>query len=305
MTILITGGTGTVGKAVTNLLLQNNYKVIVVSRKSLQSNHPNLSYAIWNPANNFIDILAFQNADAIINLAGEGVADKRWTNKRKIEIEKSRVDSCNLLVNTIGQHPNKIKTVISASATGWYNPSNDINNPLQENSNFDNSFLGNTCQKWEAAIYPISHLGIRLVKLRIGIVLSNNGGAFVAFKKPLQFGVNTFLGTGKQLISWIHVNDLAAMFLFALQNQNINGVYNAVAPEIVTNKNFSNQLAKKINRKFLITTYIPSFILKIILGELSIEVLKSSSISCKKILDANFTYKYPTVDSAFTELLSK
>jgi uncharacterized protein len=199
--------------------------------------------------------------------------------------------------------PNKVKAVVSASAIGWYGSDPIIPNPkpFEENNPADETFLGNTCKQWEESIEPVTQSGKRLVKLRIGIVLSKDGGALSEFKKPLQFGVAAILGNGKQIISWIHIDDLVRMFIAAIENSTMNGVYNAVAPVPVSNKNLTIQLAKS-RKKFFIPVHVPSFILKLILGEMSIEVLKSATVRSNKIELTGFNFKFPTVTAALSNL---
>ena len=248
-----------------------------------------------------IDKEAIGAADYIIHMAGAGVADKRWTKKRKQEIISSRVESSKLIVDSLKTISNKIKAVISASAIGWYGPDSVISDPdpFTENNPADDSFLGNTCKQWEESIEPVTGLGKRLVKLRSGIVLSKKGGALKEFIKPLKFGIAAILGNGKQIISWVHIDDLVSMFIAAIENENINGVYNAVAPNPVSNKELTLQLAKN-KRKFFIPIHIPSFILKLVLGEMSIEVLKSVTVSSDKIQQTGFQFKFLSIKEALT-----
>jgi uncharacterized protein (TIGR01777 family) len=304
-TILITGGTGLVGKALTEALIQKGFHVIILTRNpsKQKSSHLNLSYAAWNIEKKTIDKDAFSKADYIIHLAGASVAEKRWTKKRKQEIISSRVDSSRLIVDCLINIPNKVKAVVSASATGWYGPDPEpIQKPFIESDPSAEDFLGTTCRQWEAAIDTVSDLNIRLVKFRIGIVLSNDGGAMNEFKKPLKFGVATILGSGKQVLSWIHIDDLIRIFLFAIDNENLSGIFNATAPQPVTNKQLILQLAEKARGRFFIPIHIPSLFLKIILGEMSVEVLKSFTVSAEKIQQAGFIFQYPEINSAMHQL---
>jgi uncharacterized protein len=303
-TVLITGGTGLVGKALGQALLEKGYTVIILSRQAgKKSAVANLSYAAWDADKQTIDEEAIDSADFIIHLAGAGVADKRWTKKRKQEIIDSRVNSSRLIVDSLKTISNKVKAVISASAIGWYGADPAIPNPkpFEENCPADETFLGNTCKLWEESIEPVTQLGKRLVKLRIGIVLSKEGGALSEFKKPLQFGVAAILGNGKQIISWIHIDDLVRMFIASIENSGMNGVYNAVAPVPVSNEELTIQLAKS-RKQFFIPVHVPSFILKLMLGEMSIEVLKSATVSSNKIELTGFSFKFPTVTTALSNL---
>ena len=305
-TILITGGTGMIGKALTHALLEKNYKVIVLSRQTnqRQTETTNLSYAAWNVDGQTIDKEAISKADYIIHLAGAGVADKRWTKKRKQEIINSRVRSGELLAKALQDIPNKIKAVICASAIGWYGADPVIPNPkpFREDDPHDISFLGETCKQWEESVDPVKKSGKRLVKLRTGIVLSNEGGALKEFKRPLLFGVAAILGDGKQMISWIHIDDLVRLYITAIEDETLNGVYNAVAPKPVSNKELTLQLARIQKGNFFIPVHAPSFVLKLVIGEMSIEVLKSATVSCDKIHYTGFTFLYPSLDAALKNL---
>jgi uncharacterized protein (TIGR01777 family) len=306
--VLITGGTGLVGTAVKNLLLQKGYEVVLLTRSTVSK----VGYAHWDINAGTIDTTAIAEADFIIHLAGAGVADKRWSVARKQEILDSRTKSSALLVKALQETPNKVKAVISASAIGWYGPDNtngDNNIASQGFVETDSSypdFLGTTCAAWEASIEPVTAntngLQKRLVCLRTGIVLSKQGGALKEFLKPLAVRMAAVLGNGKQMISWIDVRDLAKMFVYAIEHENLSGSYNAVAPSPVSNKTLTQTLAKVLYGKFYITTYVPSFVLKIMLGEMSIEVLKSTTVSAQKIQDAGFVFDYPEITKSLSSL---
>jgi hypothetical protein len=307
--VLITGGTGLVGTAVKNLLLQKGYEVVFLTRSTVSKE----GYAHWDINAGSIDATAIAEADYIIHLAGAGVADKRWSVARKQEILDSRTKSSALLVKALQETPNKVKAVISASAIGWYGPDQNNNHShdlaaqgFVETDPSYPDFLGTTCAAWEASIAPVTAntIGLqkRLVCLRTGIVLSKNGGALKEFLKPLAVRMAAVLGNGKQMISWIDNRDLAKMFVFALENENISGSYNAVAPAPVSNKTLTQTLAKVLYGKFYMTTYVPSFVLKIMLGEMSIEVLKSTTVSAQKIQDAGFVFDYPEITKSLSSL---
>jgi uncharacterized protein (TIGR01777 family) len=306
--VLITGGTGLVGTAVKSLLEGKGYEVILLTR----SKTPIKGQAHWDINAGTIDSTAIAAADYIIHLAGAGVADKRWSKARKQEILDSRTKSSALLVKALTETPNKVKAVISASAIGWYGP--DQNNGVNhlaaqgfvETDPSYPDFLGTTCAAWEASIAPVTSnergLQKRLVCLRTGIVLSKQGGALKEFLKPLAVRMAAVLGNGKQMISWIDVRDLAKMFVYAIEHENLSGSYNAVAPSPVSNKTLTQTLAKVLYGKFYITTYVPSFVLKIMLGEMSIEVLKSTTVSAQKIQDAGFVFDYPEITKSLSSL---
>lgn len=305
-TILLTGGTGMIGRALQQFLTGKGHSVIVLVRdKAERPQANNIIYAKWNAEKGEIDKDAIAAADYIIHLAGANVAEKRWTEKRKQEIVESRVKSGNLLVRSLGEIPNKIKAVVSASAIGWYGPDNTVSkqNGFAEDAPPNNDFLGNTCRLWEESIKPVEALGKRLIITRLGIVLSKEGGALAEFKKPLKAGIAAILGNGKQIISWIHIDDVCRLFLFAIEHESMHGIYNAVANETVSNKTFTLALARKMRGKNFIPVYVPAFALKLIMGEMSIEVLKSATVSNKKIHGAGFSLLYPSVETVLENLI--
>lgn len=305
-TVLITGGTGMIGTALSKELIAKGYDVIILTRypERYRSANPKLRYAIWDIKNQWIDPTAISHSNYIIHLAGAGIADKRWTKKRKKELVESRIQSSRLLIRSLKEIDNNVKAVISISAIGWYGPDHENNDKgFMETDPVNNDFLGQTCQKWEESIEPVAFvLNLRLIKLRTGIVFSNEGGYFPEIKKPLRFGLATIFSSGKQVVSWIHIDDLVRIFLFSLENQKIEGVFNAVAPHPVSNKELILEVAKKIRGKYFIPVHIPSFILKLVLGEMSIELLKSTKASSEKIHNSGFVFLYPTIEAAIRQL---
>jgi len=303
-TILITGGTGMVGQSLTNFLLAKGYQVIVLTRQRKQSSRAHFSFAQWDLHKGWIDPVAIAAADYIIHLAGEGVADKRWTAARKKAILDSRIHSSALLVKVLNAYPNKVKAIVAASAIGWYGPDNEKSKQLGfvETDPVDSSFLGDTCQQWEESMHPIKALGIRLVTTRIGIVFNKMGGALAEFMKPAKLGAAAILGDGQQMVSWIHQQDLNRLMLFALEQEQVAGVYNAVAPDPVNNAILTKAIARRFHT-WAIPFKVPSFILKIMLGEMSVEVLKSANVSASKILAAGFSFDYASMDEALDDLL--
>ena len=307
--VLITGGTGLIGKNLTRHLTSKGYEVIIVSRKPTHaSDDPKISFANWNVEEQKIDSDAIAKTDYIINLVGAGVMEKKWSENYKKEIIESRTRSGELLINALQKNTNNVKAFISASAIGWYGGDTKAllhKNGFIETDPADKKFLGETCRLWEESIESVTKLNKRLVKLRTGIVLSNDGGAFTEFKRSLRFGIAAILGSGKQMISWIHIDDLCRMYIYAIENENLSENYNAVAPSPVNNKTLILKLAKKMRGQFYIPIHVPQFLLKLILGQRSIEILKSATVSCEKIKATGFTFLYPSIDAALKELSKK
>lgn len=311
-TILISGGTGLIGTSLTKHLLEKRHKVIILTRNLKRAIDKNLAderltYARWSAEEQSIDRHAVEKTDYIVHLAGEGLADKRWTEKRKKQIVQSRTQGSAILVKALKEIPNNVKAVISASAIGWYGPDKKEKSPrpFVETDPPDKSFLGDTCRWWEESIQPVKQLGKRLAILRFGIVLANDGGAFAEFKKPVRFGIASILGSGKQVISWIHISDLCRLIMYVLENEQMEGIYNAVAPSTVTNKELILQLARHMRGKTFIPIHVPSWVLKTLLGELSIEVLKSATVSSEKVQQTGFQFLYPRIDAALNELIKR
>jgi len=304
-TVIITGGTGLIGRALSKFLGSSGLQVIILTRnpRDHRSSSPGITYAGWDIEEQTVNEEAFRKAKYVIHLAGAGVADKPWTEKRKKEISESRTQSSALLIKAMSQIPNQIVSVVSASAIGWYKEK--LSGQAVETDPPDEGFLGETCRLWEKAIQPVQNLGKRLVILRTGIVLSNDGGAFPEFSKPVKYGIAGILGDGKQIISWIHIEDVCRIYMVAMMNPSWSGIYNAVAPNPVSNKTFTLELAKKIKGSYFIQMPVPQFILRLKLGNRSEEVLKSSNVSSNKLKERGFQFIYPTIDAAFRDLISR
>ncbi|HEY0677562.1 MAG TPA: TIGR01777 family oxidoreductase [Chitinophagaceae bacterium] len=310
-TVLITGGTGMIGTALTKLLCEKGYDVIILTRnpkprtRNQKPETRNISYAKWDIKSQTIDIDAIKKADHIINLAGANVGEKRWTKKRKREIVESRTLTGSLIVKALKENSNNVRSVISPSGIGWYGEDTIASlkhGGFAESEPAYDDFLGQTCVQWEQSIEPVKALGKRLVILRCGVVLSNEGGVIREFKKPLYAGVASILGNGKQIMSWIHIDDICRLYLFALENEEMNGIYNAVAHQPVSNKSFVLEFAKQMRGKYYLPVHVPAFVLKLVVGEMSIEVLKSATVSNEKVRHAGFKFLYPTIQAAFNQL---
>lgn len=299
-TVLITGGTGLIGQALTKKLLLDGYAVVIMSRTVHQSSHPRLSYAQWDVEAMEIDTDALSRADYIIHLAGAGIAEQRWTKRRKEVLLESRSHGSALLVRALSQIPHRVKAVISASAIGWYGPDRPgmPETGFMEDAPAYDDFLGMVCSSWEQNIKGIEQLGIRLVTLRTGIVLSARGGMVKELAKALRWGIAPIFGGGKQIISWIHMDDLCGLYGRAISDQSWLGIYNAVAPAPVPQRNFIRTLARQIRGKWFMAWPVPAFLLRWVLGEMSIEVLKSTRVSAAKAIQSGYAFKYPELEMA-------
>lgn len=296
-TILITGGTGLVGSAITDQLLMKGYKIIILTRKVRKSENPQVHYAHWDVEKQVMDESVFREADGIIHLAGAGIADKRWSAKRKREIRDSRVKSGELLMRKLKDVPNRVRVFVSASATGWYSADPSIPNPspFREDEPSNDEFLGVTCREWEASVAAVTERGIRLVILRTGIVLSDKGGALPKFRSSITGPIVPVPGGGRQIISWIDLEDLVRMYQFAIEDDAVNGIYNAVSPSPVSLRELMLSL-KGNSRKVPVS--IPAWVLRMFIGEMSVEVLKSQTVGCEKICSAGFVFHFPDLKDA-------
>lgn len=295
--ILITGASGLIGTRLTELLLEKGYHVSHLGRSKKAGPVPSF---VWDVDKMEIDPEVLTNVDTIIHLAGAGVADRRWTKKRKNQILDSRTHSTTLLVQTLGKHKHTVSSVISASGIGYYG-SNDENDFLTEESRPGTDFLATVTHAWEQAVGQFTTLNLRVIKLRIGIVLSKNGGALKSIALPVQLGMGAPLGSGHQYVSWIHLDDLCRMFIKAIEDKTMRGVYNAAGLNPVTNKELTQAIAKVL-KKPLWAPPVPGFILKIILGEMADMVIRGSKVSSKKIQDAGFEFKFSNLKDALLDL---
>ncbi len=297
--ILITGGTGLVGQVLTSALLEEGFKVSYLSRK--EQNIPNVKTYTWDVRKQNIDTQAIRQADAIIHLAGAGVADERWSDARKQEILKSRTESTALLAKALKANEHTVKAFISASAIGYYGLDTGAT-LLHEDAPAGNDFLAEVTKSWENSIEEVSNLGIRTAKLRIGIVLSEKGGALPKIMQPVKFGAGAALGSGEQYMSWIHIEDLARMFLFALQSTDIQGAYNAVGPQPLSNAALTQAIAKTLGRPLFLPN-VPTFALKLMLGEMAAMVTGGNKVSSQKIEKAGFQFKFTEIKTALENLI--
>lgn len=300
--VLISGGTGFIGRHLTFLLIANGYSVSVLSRSQKQ-NTTDISYYQWDVEKQYIDENAVLNADYIIHLAGEGIADKRWTKTRKEAILKSREESVRLIYNALVQNNKKLDAFVSASGIGIYGAVNGTE-ICNENTPPANDFLGTTCQKWEAAADAIASLGIRVVKIRTGLVLGKEEGFLKKILPIFQLGLGSALGSGKQYMPWIHVDDLCNIYLEALNNPAMTGAYNAAICDDTTNEVFSKTLAKTLGRSLWLPN-VPAFVLKMVLGEMAQIILAGRRVSSVKIENTGFQFQYRSLEKAVRDCLPK
>jgi len=294
--ILITGGTGVIGKRLTELLLAKGYAVCHVSRSA--GNDPAVKTFLWDVAKGQIDAACIDSVDLVVHLAGAGIADSRWTEERKKEIIDSRTKSIGLIYDLLRKNKHQVTRIISASAIGYYSDRGD--ELLTETSPPSDDFMAHCCVEWEAAVDEGKSLGLRIAKFRTGVVLDKEG-ALPKMALPVKLYVGASLGNGKQWIPWIHAQDVVDMYLFAIENDNFEGVYNMVAPNPVTNKQLTQAIAKQLHKPLWLP-YVPAFLLKLLLGEMSTIVLGSTKVSAKKIEDSGFKFAYTNVAEALKEI---
>ncbi len=298
-TVLITGGTGLVGKYLSKKLIEKGYVVATLGRASKkQSDIPNYT---WNIEKNELEDGALENVDYIIHLAGANIGEKRWTSKRKKEIVDSRIDSSQLIFQKITENKHQLKAFISASAIGYYGAIT-TDKIFVETDQPSHDFLGETCRLWEEAANSFESLGIRTVKIRTGVVLTYQGGALAKMITPVKVGLGASIGSGKQYMPWIHIDDLCEIYLKAIEENNMHGAFNAVAPEHKTNREFSETLTKVLKKKVWFPS-IPAFILKIIFGKMSELILNGSRVSSNKLIKEGFQFKFPDLKSALEDLI--
>lgn len=300
MRVLITGATGLVGQEIVKRCHEKDIKVnYLTTRKSKISQEDNYQGFYWNIDTNEIDTDCFKNVDGIIHLAGASIS-KRWTDSYKKEIISSRVESTSLLINSLKGESHSIKHVVSASAIGIY-PDSLTRYHDQTNEEINDSFLGEVVEAWENAVDGFSKVGVGVSKVRIGLVLSNEGGALKEIVKPIKFGVGAAFGSGKQWQSWIHIEDLARVFLFVLEKKLI-GIYNGVAPNPVTNTELTKTVAKVLGKPLFLTN-IPKFVMKMALGEMHIILFESQRVSSKQIENKGFKFEFHHLQPALEDLL--
>jgi uncharacterized protein (TIGR01777 family) len=294
--ILLTGGTGLIGRHLTDQLLAKGYKVSHLSRSPGKDSR--VITFLWDVEKGKIDANCLDGVDTIVHLAGANIAEKRWTEKRKKELISSRTDSIRLIYDLMRKTPNKITSIISASAIGYYSDRGD--ELLTEASPPGNDFLAQCCVAWEAAVDKGKRPGLRVVKMRTGVVLDKEG-ALDKMATPIKFYLGSSIGDGKQWVAWIHWQDVIDMYLFAIENEKLEGVYNMAAPNPVTNQQLTQAIAKQLHKP-LWAPNVPAGILKLLMGEMSTIVLGSTKVSAQKIEEAGYHFKFPVLDDALNDI---
>lgn len=296
--VLIAGGTGLIGGEITRLLLQQNFEVRWLSRSAGSAGKVRIFK--WDIENGTADAAAFNEVTHIINLAGAGVADHRWTNSYKREIKKSRVQSTRLLREKIQQFQAKPEAVINASAIGWYG---DTGTRLAtEEQPAGDDFLADVCVAWEAEAHKFKSLDIRTCIVRVGVVLAHNGGALPTMAKPVRLLAGAPLGDGQQLISWVHINDIANIFIYLMQHPSAEGAFNGAAPRPVSNEKLTEKIAKVLGKP-LILPKVPAFVIKAGMGEQAAVALTSTGASADKIRELGYKFKFTKLEPALEDLL--
>lgn len=304
MNVLITGGSGLVGTRLTEILIARGFVVSHLTRKIEEivvGGKPVKTY-LWDIKKGIIDEKAFLEADYLVHLAGAGIADENWSDERKREIIDSRTTSIDLIVSKLKILPDRLISFVSASGIGYYGANTD-NEHISEQHTAGKDFVADCCIQWEAAADEIQALGIRTVKLRTGIVLSEKGGALPKLTQPVRWGVGAALGTGKQWQSWIHLDDLCEMYIKSLTDKQMTGAYNAVAPNPVTNYDLTKMSAQVLKRPFWMPN-VPAFALKLVFGEMANIVLGGNYVLNQRIKqETDFDYKFVEVRKALADLL--
>jgi uncharacterized protein (TIGR01777 family) len=299
-TILITGGTGLIGLRLAEILKSQGHRLHLLSRSN-RSVKPYDAVFSWDVKNGTMNEIALDGVEVIVHLAGAGIADQRWTDERKAEILSSRVDSAKLLLDTLKHRNQSISVFVSGSAIGWYGAYSDslIHNETEPAAS---DFMGETCRKWEYAADLFHDVAERIVKIRTGVVLDKNSGALPKMAQPVQWFVGSPLGTGKQQIPWIHLEDICAIFANAVSDSRYYGSINAIATENCTNKEFTKVLAKVLHRPIL-PIHVPSFVINALFGEMALVVLEGSRVSNHRIKQMGYNFKFSNLEEALKDIL--
>lgn len=298
--ILITGASGLIGSRLTELLIKKGHTVSHLGRKAKTGSVPSF---VWDVEKGTFDPQALVGVNSIIHLAGAGIADKPWSEERKKEILESRTHSTQLLFKELSKGNHSVSSIVAASAVGYYG-FGQTQTEFTEESAAGDDFLATVTRLWEEEINKLSTLGLSIAKVRIGIVLSEKGGALKPMILPVKLFVGSPLGSGKQMLSWIHLDDLCSMFIHLVENDQLSGAFNGTGPYAVSNKEFTKAIAKELGRPMFLPN-VPSFILKLLVGEMADLILQGSVASSKKIQNTGFTFQFHSLEAALKNLLHK
>lgn len=300
MKIILAGGTGFIGKSLTESLSRQNHEVVVLTRSKRNSDSPRVRFVTWDPYR--FDgswESEFDGADAVINLAGEPIADKRWTKAQKKKLLESRVGPVTAINRALRKASPRPKVFLNASAVGYYGPRED--EILDENSRPGTGFLAELCQRWEETVMEAEALNVRTIRLRFGLVLEKDGGALGKMMPPFRLGLGGPLGSGKQWMSWIHRSDLIQLILFLLNHSEAHGAINATALNPVRMDEFAKTLGEILGRPAVFP--VPAIVLKVLLGELSEMLLTGQCVLPQRAIQLGFSFQYPTLESALRAIL--
>jgi uncharacterized protein (TIGR01777 family) len=299
-TILITGGTGLLGSHLIPFLKGVGFRIHLLSRSLKPIMHCDAVFK-WDVENGEIDERAFEGVTHIVHLAGEGIADGRWTESRMKSIISSRVKSAELILAVLQKRNQRIDVFVSGSAVGWYGAKTD-NQLHTEDESPESDFMGETCRLWEEAADEFDKVSSRIVKVRTGIVLAKESGAFPKLIQPFRMHLGAALGSGNQQMPWIHIDDIVQVFYQAITNESWSGEINASATESCSNLEFSKTLAKTLGR-ILLPIHVPAIFLKMLLGDMSVVVLEGSRVSNSKLKKQGFQFKYEKLEDALNNLI--
>jgi uncharacterized protein (TIGR01777 family) len=298
--VLITGGSGTIGSRLTSVLVSAGFRVTHLSRREGRAG--SVRKLVWDPSNGKLDSRVFDGIDYLVHLAGSGIGDKRWSDARKREIISSRVDSAELLLNTVRDNRIPLKAFISASATGYYG-SVTRDRIFTEEDPPSGDFTGTTCMLWEKAAEGFIRSDIRTVMIRTPVVLARGAGALQKLMLPAKLGFVVRTGKGNQYFPWVHIDDLCGIYLKAITDNSMSGAYNAVAPEHIDHDRFIRTMAAVMKRPVFLPR-VPEALLRVVMGEASALILTGSRISCEKIMKEGFVFRYKTAADALVDIIN-
>jgi len=297
--VLIAGGSGQIGIYLSKILIEKGYRVSILSRRKIYFER--MQTYLWDVEKGEIDTEAVETADYIINLSGANIGAKRWSLKRKNEILNSRVNSTKLLFKKVRELNKHLDAFITSSAVGYYGTKTS-DKIFTEDDISGTDFLGSVCNKWEKASYPFAEFGVRTVQIRTGVVFNKGAGALSKMMLPVKMFIGSPLGSGNQFVPWIHIEDLCNIYIKAIEDSRMVGAYNATAPEHVTNKELTTEIANHLNKPLFLPK-VPASVLNLLMGEMSIIALEGSRVSSEKISKLNFNFLYPDVESALENLI--